>query len=235
MSTDISASRQPLPWLRLYCEIVDDPKLRLLAFEDRWHFVALLALKRGGILDGPVDDELRRRMVAVKLGLQGRELEAVAKRLAEVGLIDAESFQPLAWERRQAPSDSSRDRTKNWRQRRARHSDGDVTVQREIKKKTENKKEEEQEQGQTRLRSSRLPHDWQPSAADVSWAWAERPDLAIRLEVEKFRDYWHAKAGKDALKLDWSRTWRNWVRSARSGSPISPQRRVRPWLNNQLA
>ena len=128
MSTDKSASRQPLPWLRLYCEIVDDPKLRLLAFEDRWHFVALLALKRGGILDGPVDDELRRRMVAVKLGLQGRELEAVAKRLAEVGLIDSETFQPLAWDRRQAPSDCSRDRTRSWRdrQRLARHGDGDA-------------------------------------------------------------------------------------------------------------
>lgn len=40
-----------LPWLRLYHRIIDDDKMRLLAFEDRWHFIALLCLKREGVLD----------------------------------------------------------------------------------------------------------------------------------------------------------------------------------------
>ena len=29
-----------MPWFRLYHRMIDDEKLRLLAFEDRWHFVA---------------------------------------------------------------------------------------------------------------------------------------------------------------------------------------------------
>lgn len=81
-----------LPWFRAYTEMVDDEKLRLLAFEDRWHFVALLCLKGQGVLDetGP----LLFRKVAVKLGLTLAELEDVARRLSEVGLLDADTFQP---------------------------------------------------------------------------------------------------------------------------------------------
>ena len=41
----------PNPWFRLYNEIIDDEKLLLLAFQDRWHYVALLALKNKGVRD----------------------------------------------------------------------------------------------------------------------------------------------------------------------------------------
>ena len=103
------------PWFRLYTETVDDEKLRLLAFEDRWHFIALLCLKGQGLLDegGP----LLMRKVAVKLGLDTRALEEVARRLAEVGLIDQNTLQPLAWDKRQMKSDSSAERVKAFRER----------------------------------------------------------------------------------------------------------------------
>lgn len=104
-----------MPWFRAYTEMVDDEKLRLLAFEDRWHFVALLCLKGQGLLDegGP----LLMRKVAVKLGLSVREVEEVARRLAEVELIDKATLQPLAWDDRQMKSDSSADRVKAYRER----------------------------------------------------------------------------------------------------------------------
>ncbi|MDD9333336.1 MAG: hypothetical protein PV354_06640, partial [Bartonella sp.] len=31
-------------------------------------------------------------------------------------------------------------------------------------------------------------------------------------QEKKFRDYWQAKSGKEAKKVDWSATWRNWYR-----------------------
>jgi hypothetical protein len=208
--------RRGLPWFRLYAEIVDDPKLRLLAFEDRWHFVALLALKCSGMLDGSTDLGLLHRMVAVKLGVEVRELETVAKRLAEVSLIDAETLQPLAWERRQAASDSSRDRTREWRERQReggnRHSDGEVTVQREKEKERKNKKEQSQEL--VHSHGSRLPTDWTLPPDWMEWARGVRPDLNIDNEAAKFADYWHAMAGKDGCKADWLATWRNWIRRA---------------------
>lgn len=103
-----------MPWLRLYVEIVDDEKLRLLAFEDRWHYVALLCCKGKGILDND-NHVLMRRMVAVKLGLDVRELDEVSRRLAEVGLIDQVSLQPTGWENRQFKSDNSTERVREWR------------------------------------------------------------------------------------------------------------------------
>lgn len=120
------ASARPMPWFRMYNEAVDDEKLRLLAFEDRWHFVALLCCKGQGILEdaGP----LLMRKVAVKLGIDVRTLEEVARRLAEVGLLDATTLQPVAWETRQMRSDSSAARVKAYRERMKRDGNGDVTL-----------------------------------------------------------------------------------------------------------
>lgn len=116
------------PWFRMYSEAVDDEKLRLLAFEDRWHFVALLCLKCQGVLDAGDDEKMLQRKVAVKLGLQLRELEAVQLRLQEVGLI-GEGFQPIAWNERQYKSDTSAERTRAYRERMKRHGDVTVTAQ----------------------------------------------------------------------------------------------------------
>lgn len=116
------------PWFRMYTEAVDDEKLRLLAFEDRWHFVALLCCKGKGILDeGEVG--MVRRKVAVKLGLDLRELDEVARRLNEVGLIDATTLQPRAWSDRQFQSDSSTERVRAYRERRKRNGNVSVTAQ----------------------------------------------------------------------------------------------------------
>lgn len=107
-----------ITWFRMYAESVDDEKLRLLAFEDRWHFFALLCCKAQGVLDHA--DPLMRRKVALKLGLAARELDEVSRRLAEVGLIDAETLEPHAWDKRQFRSDQ--DSTAAERQRRYRES-----------------------------------------------------------------------------------------------------------------
>ena len=129
------------PWFRLYSEIVDDEKLRLLAFEDRWHYVAILCCKCKGILDGDDSREMMFRKVAVKTGLQGRELEEVARRLDEVGLINRDTLQPMGWDVRQFVSDSSTPRVQRHREKRKenkednecnhgnRCSNGDETLQ----------------------------------------------------------------------------------------------------------
>lgn len=78
-------------------------------------------------------------------------------------------------------------------------------------------------------RGTRLSPDWQPSADELAWAKSERPDLIVSAEVENFRDYWLAKSGKDATKLDWTRTWKSWIRNAyaKKGGKIVPA--GRPW------
>ena len=102
-----------LPWLRLYGDTVDNEKIRLLAFEDRWHFIALLCVKRQGILGS--NPNLLTRKISVKLGIQLRELDEVKRRLMEVELID-ENFNPIGWEEKQYKSDSSTERTRKYRE-----------------------------------------------------------------------------------------------------------------------
>jgi len=60
-----------------------------------------------GLLDGDDSREMMFRKVAVKTGLQVRELEEVARRLDEVGLINRDTLQPMGWDVRQFVSDSS--------------------------------------------------------------------------------------------------------------------------------
>lgn len=91
-----------LPWFRFYSDAVDNEKLRLLAYEDRWHFVALLCCKRQGILDQ--GNALIDRKLSVKLGVQLRELEQIKKRLFEVELI-TDDWQPVGWNEHQYVSD----------------------------------------------------------------------------------------------------------------------------------
>lgn len=104
-----------LPWFRLYHRIIDDEKLRLLAFEDRWHFVALCCLKADGLLDEE-RSPLWERKVAVKLGVQLRELDEISRRLHEVGLIDG-AMNPVAWNDLQYKSDNSTARVQAFREK----------------------------------------------------------------------------------------------------------------------
>ncbi|MBR0682759.1 hypothetical protein GXW74_19865 [Roseomonas eburnea] len=69
-------------------------------------------------------------------------------------------------------------------------------------------------------RGTRLPPDWQPS--DRERAFARQLGLDPDAVAERFRDYWHAKAGKDGAKLDWPATWRNWCRTEVERLPRRP-------------
>lgn len=70
-------------------------------------------------------------------------------------------------------------------------------------------------------RGQRIPADWEPSDADVDFAVQRRVNW--REELETFRDFWLSKSGADACKLDWSATWRNWIRRSRQSVKPVPQ------------
>jgi hypothetical protein len=158
-----------MQWFRLYHRIIDDEKLRLLAFEDRWHFVALCCLKGDGWLDEP-DDSLRQRKIAVKLGVQVRELEEIGRRLQEVGLID-ESLSPVAWDELQYRSDNSSERVKKYREKQKRNaskrvSNVSVTVQ-DTDTDTDIEPKGSCETGVSPVRPSEIIEAWNITAADL--------------------------------------------------------------------
>jgi hypothetical protein len=81
-------------------------------------------------------------------------------------------------------------------------------------------------------RATRLPEDWRPSPSLMTWASKERPDVCVTVQSDAFRDYWMAKGGKDACKLDWNATFRNWIRNCRSDprpkAPVRPEFTPKP-------
>jgi hypothetical protein len=77
---------------------------------------------------------------------------------------------------------------------------------------------------------SRLASDWYLPEDWLTEAKAIRSDLSteqIRRESESFKDYWVGKAGKDAAKLDWQATWRNWIR--RSSTQAAKPKKFDPF------
>jgi hypothetical protein len=73
--------------------------------------------------------------------------------------------------------------------------------------------------GAPRKRGTRIPDDFAVTPEMVEWARERVPHVDGRLETEKFINHWTAKTGKDATKLDWVATWRNWMLNAAARLP----------------
>ena len=211
-----------LQWFRLYHRVIDDEKIRLLAFEDRWHFIAVCCLKADGLLDEP-DGPLKDRKIAVKMGVQARELDEIRRRLFEVGLTD-ENMHPAAWNDLQFRSDNSTERVRKFREKSTtkqvkRSRNVSVTRQEtDTETDTEGKKEPN---GSTK-KATRIPVEWRPDEVFASREGMSPSEIAR--EASRFRDYWQAQPGQRGVKADWPATWRNWVRKfteGRSGASSS--------------
>jgi hypothetical protein len=68
-------------------------------------------------------------------------------------------------------------------------------------------------------RGTRIPEGYQPTKDHISQA--KELGIDLRAEFPRFRDYWISKAGKDAVKLDWDATLRNWIRTAAERKPAN--------------
>jgi len=74
-----------------------------------------------------------------------------------------------------------------------------------------------------RKRGQRLTDDWRPSTETRDHLAAEFPQVDQTAEFWKFQNYWMAKSGKDATKIDWDRTYSNWIRNSAERQPTRPR------------
>lgn len=84
----------------------------------------------------------------------------------------------------------------------------------ELKKEEKKDTSSLRSDARARSRGTRLPPDWRPDDAGRTFAIDLIGNQRSHLELQKFRDYWHARAGPGGVKLDWEATWRNWIRKA---------------------
>jgi hypothetical protein len=83
-------------------------------------------------------------------------------------------------------------------------------------------KEESKGNPQAASRGKRLPVEWALPKKWGEWTLAEYPGWdadKVRTIATVFKNYWIAKSGKDATKLDWFATWSNWCIKEAEKSP----------------
>ena len=213
-------ARPARPWFRFYVEAVHDRKLRRLKPEHRWLFVACLAAARQspepGVLLVGADDPMLLEDLVDLAAMPATTVRAGMDALCAAGIVTVRdgTWVVPAWADRQYESDSSRERTAKWRR-----SDGDcdggmtpVVTPPETETDTETDREAAQERNSPR--GTRIPIPYIVAPDDQEWAEQNHPGIDWDLETKKFVDHFRAKTGKDATKLDWPATWRNWIRRA---------------------
>ena len=169
---------------------------------------------RNGIM--PRDD----RHLSGVLGCSVRKARALTD-----GLIDLKKIGEIDGQIVNERAEKELERRRNERETSAkggRTKAENATRNNEIKDLTSTKRREEKRvvkreanaspKKATRLSESwSLPRDWGEWAVSEGW-----PEAVIRSEAAKFRDFWISKAGRDATKIDWSATWRNWMRNCKT-------------------
>ncbi len=94
----------------------------------------------------------------------------------------------------------------------------------------EEKPSKKKEKRASRFLITECPQEWvQFAMNDLSWESAH-----VYSTFDKFSDYWKAKAGSNAVKVDWLATWRNWCRNERNGpNGIVKDRVVPAWMREE--
>lgn len=83
-----------------------------------------------------------------------------------------------------------------------------------------------------RKRGTRISEQFIVTAEMREWAATRTPGVDVNSSTEKFVNYWRAKT-RDAAKLDWPATWRNWLisDSERTATKPTPEQRARATLS----
>lgn len=75
-------------------------------------------------------------------------------------------------------------------------------------------------------RGTRIPENFTPTPEMVQWARDRVPSVDGRRETEKFVNWFVSAPGSKGVKLDWVRTWKNWMLDAEERSPQNRGLRV---------
>lgn len=155
-------------WFRMYYEFMHDPKVQTLSEVDQRRYVMMLCMK---CCNGDVT--LQDEDVAFLLRIDTDELVSTKARLIQKGLV-SDTYQPLAWDKRQFVSDSSAARVARHREKKKQACNVTVTPP-----DTDTDTEEEKKSTQKKRRSD-TAIDTDPLAEAFAVFWALYPHKANR-------------------------------------------------------
>lgn len=219
------------PWFRLWTDMVNDPKWRTISRASGERIGDVIAVylhmltcaanaTERGRTQGWSDED-----VATALDLEIAQVTKIREAM-QGRVLDGDYLR--GWEKRQPKreDEGSSHRAKAWREaqkaKQEEEAERDRTRPNASERKTTLDTDTDKKESS---RATRLPADWEPSAEEVEYCRANRPDLDPYITATKFRNHWVAKSGKDATKRDWSLTWQNWVLGERAGTVRSQKPR----------
>lgn len=209
-----------MKWLRLYTEVLDDPKILSLSYEMRWHWMAILCVFRRNpeIFSKNFEEILKEKSLKFALRVTENKLRKILEQLINAGLIDRvdQGLTPHNWDGRQYQSDTSAERTRRYRRRKC-----DVTVTPPEYRDTDIQKEKKDipepaarivygfERGKIRLTQKDLDA-WQSAFTDINllaeleanyeWA-AKQKNWFIALKGLLAKRNREAKLQREAIKV----------------------------------
>ena len=119
-----------MPWVKLYTEMLDDPKIGRLPDAIKWRFVSLVLLAGECDQDGALqasDKPMSIDDIAWRLRMPSEQCEAELESLLMCGVIELDAdvyYLPKFSDRQGRPK---REKSEQWRQRQARYLDTKVT------------------------------------------------------------------------------------------------------------
>lgn len=177
------------PWIRLHKSLLDNYEFQCLPVASK-ALAPMLWLLASDNMDGQIDFNVKK--LAFRLRMTEQEVVDAIKPLIDNGFfsLDQNASNVLA-DRKQLDDP-------------------------ETEAETEALQRQRQSRGDLAAKATRLSADWMPTKEDFKFCVDNRPDLNPGETIARFKDYWIAQPGQKGRKLDWSATWRNWVRNERA-------------------
>ncbi len=225
-------------WLRWYEGSIRDGKFRIVAEEAEETVATVVGIWAALLEDASAS--VPRGNITKGLGWHSTYLQIGEERLGTVwngferlDMIDVKNDvrHITNWCKRQFETDhtdpTSRQRKDKWKQRHIKKERSGTlgnaqersgTPDTETETYTEKKKKEDALRASSPTKGSRLAKDWRPNEEGEAFA-SEQGFSASQIadQLERFRDYWLARAGPKGVMLDWDRTWKRWIRTAKEG------------------
>ena len=216
------------PWFRVWTDMINDPKWRTIARISGQPISLVMSVYLHLMVDA--SRNVTRGHVDVTVEDMASAIDVTDEQVEQIysamqgRVMDGNKL--TGWEKRQPKREDSGDGesgAKSAAERKREQRERERLAQIELEKQQchevsrnvtlDKDKEEIKAIGKTRQRGSRMPADWTPDYVGIQFCKTERPDLDPAKTADRFRDYWIAQPGAKGVKLDWTATWRNWVRN----------------------
>ena len=181
------------PWIKLHKTLLDNFEYQSLPLASR-ALAPMLWLLASEQIDGSIDADPRK--LAFRLRTSVDEVVAGLNPLIENGFFIGDSI-PLADCKQSAIPETEPETYKP------------ETEPETYKPETEPETREKNNRATRLTQNALLSEEWINEALKIRADWSAKHVQAV---FDEFKDYWIARPGKDAAKLDWIATWRNWCR-----------------------